>query len=307
MAPADAGGPLAGCGLAGRWTEDYPMSTISSWHAGGGAEWLYEPAGVGDLERMLGAVYSVMPVLAIGRGTNLLVRDGGVKGTVVKADSVLNRLETDADSGEVVAGAGVPCPKVAKESVNASLRGGEFLCGIPGTVGGALAMNAGCHGSEIWDVVYRVGIVDMQGRSLELEPSAFDIGYRSVRWTGGEGFLFKSAQLALERGERAEGRTAMSRFMNLRRRTQPLTLPNSGSVFRNPPGDSAGRLVEECGLKGLRIGDAQISEKHANFIVNLGAATAADIEALALRAREQVLEQTGTALELEVRIVGEPQ
>lgn len=292
-------------GLRGKWTADFPMSSLSSWHAGGAAEWLYEPADVDDLRALVAAAGDSSPLLFVGRGTNLLVRDGGIDGIAVRCDAALGWVRV-GEGGAVEAGAGAPCPKVAKFAADRDLRGGEFLCGIPGSIGGALAMNAGCHGSEIWDVVAEARAIGPGGEIARRTREDFAVGYRSVE-PRGEGFaLFVSASLALERGAKGEARKAMGAMMAARRRTQPLTLPNSGSVFRNPGGDSAGRLIEECGIKGLRAGGAEISEKHANFIVNRGGASAADIEALIGRAREAVMDRAGVELELEVRIVGRP-
>ena len=298
-------GPEGLPALAGRWTKDYPMSRISSWHAGGSVEWLYEPACLDDLRTLFASADERIPFLFVGRGTNLLVRDGGVRGVAVKCDDTLDWIR-DLDNDALEIGAGVPCPRAAKHSVDRALRGAEFLCGIPGTVGGALAMNAGCHGSEIWSIVRRVGAVGRGGDLLVLAPEDFSIGYRSVENRDGSQLLFAWAELALEPGDREEARAAMAAMMATRKRTQPLREPNSGSVFRNPPEDSAGRLIESCGLKGRAAGDAQISTQHANFIVNHGTASAADIESLIEQAQVAVRERAGIDLDLEVRIVGSP-
>lgn len=299
-------GPFAGRDLRGEWAGDFPMSRLSSWHAGGPAEWLYRPADLGDVSRLLAAAHGAMPVLAVGKGTNLLVRDGGVRGVAVRTGPALDWVSLGPGKAEVSAGAGAPCPKVAKFSVDHGLAGGEFLCGIPGTIGGALAMNAGCHGAETWERVGEVEVVRADGRVDRLGPSAFDVGYRGAQARGKTPVLFGSARLRLSPGDREAARRVMAGMMRRRRATQPLGEPSSGSVFRNPPGDAAGRLIEACGLKGLSVGDAEISRVHANFIVNRGRASASDIEGLIERVRAAVAERAGVRLELEVRIVGDP-
>lgn len=289
----------------GEWVRDFQMSRISSWHAGGRAQWLYRPADLEDAAMLLAGLEGVAPVLAVGKGTNLLVRDGGYRGVAVRTGPALDWVRLGPGEGEVSAGAGTPCPKVAKFSVDHGLSGGEFLCGIPGTVGGALAMNAGCHGSETWDRVAAVETAGADGTVALQDPSDFHIGYRTVRARHGRAVFFGSARMRFSKGERDEARRTMAGMMAQRRSTQPLAEPSAGSVFRNPPGDSAGRIIESCGLKGLAVGDAEVSRVHANFIVNRGGASAADIERLIGLVRAEVLGRAGVGLELEVRIVGE--
>jgi UDP-N-acetylmuramate dehydrogenase len=279
-----------------------------SWRAGGRAARAYRPADLADLREFLSALPGAEPVLLVGLGSNLLVRDGGFAGTVVFTHGVLNRvqLETAANGPPLVyAEAGVPSPKVARFAALNDLTGAEFLAGIPGTVGGALAMNAGCYGGETWRIVERVTTVDRGGQLHTRRPEEYDIDYRFVRLKTGGDEWFVAAHFRLTAGEGARSREAIRDLLTRRIASQPLDQPNAGSVFRNPAGDYAARLIEACGLKGARAGGAEISPRHANFIVNAGGATAADIETLVLRAEQTVRERFGIVLEREVRIVGE--
>jgi UDP-N-acetylmuramate dehydrogenase len=293
--------------LRGTLRRDEPMRRHTSWRCGGSADRAYVPADLDDLSAFLRQLPAAEPVECVGLGSNLLVRDGGIRGTVVLMHAALSAIRFD---GELLfAEAGVASPKVARFAATHDRVGAEFLAGIPGTVGGALAMNAGCYGSETWECVCRVLTVGRDGTLHERTPADYDIGYRSVRRKGREdldGELFAVAWLAFARGDGARARERISALLRRRIATQPLELPNAGSVFRNPPGDHAARLIEGCGLKGFAIGAARVSEKHANFIVNpRGQARAADIEALIAHVRATVLVRTGVALESEVRIVGE--
>jgi UDP-N-acetylmuramate dehydrogenase len=280
-----------------------PMARHVSWRAGGPAERFFVPSSIDALIRFLPSLPEKEPVLFVGLGSNLLVRDGGFRGTVVlmHAPKQQPRLE----SGLVYAEAGVASPKVARFAARVHHTGAEFLSGIPGTVGGALAMNAGCYGGETWDIVERAVTIDRRGELHERKKGEFEIGYRHCRAPGEEWFV--GAYFRLQDGDGEASSARIKELLAKRMATQPLNLPNAGSVFRNPPGDHAARLIEACGLKGLARGGARVSEKHANFIVNPeGAASAADIEGLILQVKEIVLAKTGVALVPEVRIVGEP-
>jgi UDP-N-acetylmuramate dehydrogenase len=258
-------------------------------------------------------------VVFVGLGSNLLVRDGGFGGTVVLMHDTHGAIRLD---GELVfAAAGVASPKVARFAATHGLEGAEFLAGVPGTVGGALAMNAGCYGSETWEFVARADTVDRYGRLRARTPKDFELGYRHVQLaiderrftTEGEPppgpppeEWFVSAWFRFRRGDGERARRRIKALLARRIATQPLALPNAGSVFRNPPGDHAARLIEACGLKGFAIGGARISELHANFIVNpKGRARAADIEALIDHARRAVRDRFGIDLVPEVRVIGD--
>lgn len=296
-------------GLRGKLSWSVPMSRHTSWRAGGIAQRMYRPADLDDLRAFLGALPPDEPLHVIGLGSNLLVRDGGLRGTVLLMHGAMNGL-TEANDGSVYAEAGVPGAKLARFAAIHNLRGAEFLAGIPGTLGGMLMMNAGCHGSEIWQKVLRVRVMDRNGVSQERAPSDYEIGYRSVRRIEERGSrseeFFIAASLKFEAGDGDIARQQIKELLAQRIAGQPLNLPNAGSVFRNPPNDYAARLIEQCGLKGRRIGGAMVSEKHANFIVNTGGATASDIEHLIIEVQTTVLNKTGICLHPEVKIIGEP-
>jgi UDP-N-acetylenolpyruvoylglucosamine reductase len=296
-------------GLRGKLRRDVDMRRHASWSAGGHVERMYQPADLADLILFLRTVPAGEPLLAVGLGSNLLVRDGGLRGTVLLLHAALNELRVEED-GTIYAQAGVPGAKLARFAANNNLRGAEFFAGIPGTVGGMLAMNAGCYGSETWNVVERVQTVDRHGVLHERLPADYEIGYRHLQQKDEKtgvapaSEIFVGAWFRLEKGDGEISRKEIKLLLSKRITSQPLNLPNAGSVFRNPPNDHAARLIEVCGLKGLKIGNAQVSEKHANFIVNLGNATATDIENLINEVRAVVQQKTGIALHPEVRIVG---
>ena len=309
-------------GLRGELRRREPMAGHVSWRAGGTAEAAYFPADLDDLVHFLRSLPVGEPVYMTGLGSNLLVRDGGLRGTVIFTHRALRDIRLDhlgALGGGVYAEAGVACPKVARYAAMNDLVGAEFLAGIPGTVGGALAMNAGCYGGETWDIVAHVLTVDRAGRTRARTREDYEIDYRHVRLKGEGGGRkeededdqgdrteewFIATSFRLKRGSGAESRRKITELLRQRIATQPLGEPNAGSVFRNPKGTYAARLIEDCGLKGRAIGNAMISDKHANFIVNRGGARAADIEALILLAEHSVREKFGIVLEREVRIVG---
>ena len=280
-----------------------PMARHVSWRAGGPADRFFVPHTLEALAEFLRSLPGEEPVLFVGLGSNLLVRDGGFRGTVVLMHAA--KKNARLESGLVYADAGVASPKVARFAAREQLTGAEFLAGIPGTVGGALAMNAGCYGSETWDIVERAVTIDRDGAIRERQKADYEIGYRHCHFPKEEWFV--GAYFRLQPGDGEASRTRIKELLARRMATQPLSLPNAGSVFRNPPNDHAARLIESCGLKGVTRGGARVSEKHANFIVNPdGRASAADIEALILEVKKTVLERTGVELIPEVRIVGEP-
>lgn len=298
--------------LRGEMRLEQPMSKHTTWRAGGRADRCYHPADAADLVNFLRTLAPSAPVHVLGLGSNLLVRDGGIRGTVILTHGALNGLRACSESSSLTlyAEAGVASPKVARYCALHDLAGGEFLAGIPGTVGGALAMNAGCFGAEIWERVSRVLTVDRLGQVRERTPDEYEIGYRSVKLKATETLdprpeFFLAAWLTFPRGDGMAAQKRIRDLLSRRVATQPLSQPNAGSVFRNPPGDFAARLIEVCGLKGRRIGAAQISEKHANFIVNLGGARAADIESLIAEADARVATKLGIHLVREVEVIGE--
>lgn len=279
-----------------------PMSKHTSWRVGGPADRYFKPADMEDLCRFISTLAADEPVTWVGLGSNLLVRDGGVRGTVIATSGMLNEL-TAVEDTLIRAEAGVSCAKAARFAANLDCTGAEFLAGIPGTIGGALAMNAGAFSGETWDIVEKVDMLSRDGKILQRDASEFDVGYRSVR--GLNGCWFSAAYFRLQKGDVSGAKTKIRELLNKRNESQPTNLPNAGSVFRNPENDYSARLIEVCGLKGYRIGGAEVSQKHANFIINTGSATASDIESLIAHVHDTVLQQQGVDLIREVRIIGE--
>lgn len=304
----DMSEPPAHLPLRGALRHDEPMAKHVSWRAGGRARTFFQPADVADLAAFLRALDPAMPVLFVGLGSNLLVRDGGFPGAVVFTHHALTGIERVEGSGPSLffkAGAGVPTPHLARFVARHGGGGAEWMCGVPGTVGGALEMNAGCYGGETWDHVAVVETIDRAGELHARSSADFEIGYRHVRLRSRADEWFVSGVFGFPAGDEKASMARMRELLSRRVATQPLNQPNAGSVFRNPEGDHAARLVESCGLKGFAIGGAQVSRKHANFIVNAGGASAADIEALVDHVHATVLGRTGVDLVREVRIVGE--
>ncbi len=298
--------PTRFIGLRGALAHDAPLARHTSWRAGGNAQSLYIPADRDDLAQFLRQLPADEPLLVLGLGSNTLVRDGGVRGTVVVMHNP-GAVIAVAD-GLIYADAGVASPKLARFAAVHGCAEAEFLAGVPGTVGGALAMNAGCYGGETWSYVARVEVLTRSGEFVVRTPADYTIGYRHVARTDGSvpDGVFTAAWFRFPGGDVEKARARIKQLLSQRIATQPLSLPNAGSVFRNPPGDHAARLIEACGLKGQSIGGARVSEQHANFIVNPGGrGRAADIESLIGLVRETVRAQTGIVLVPEVRIVGE--
>lgn len=291
--------------LRGQLRHDEPMSRHVSWRAGGCVRRAYTPADLDDLADFLRQTDDDEPLLFLGLGSNLLVRDQGFEGTVVFLHGALKNMHIESD-GTLYAEAGVASPKVARFAANSGRAGAEFLAGIPGTVGGALAMNAGCYGGDTWNVVSRVRTIDRRGALRLRDPADFDIGYRHVVSRAGGDEWFVAAWFSLPAGEPERSRATIKSLLEKRIAAQPLQLPNAGSVFRNPPNDHAARLIQACGLKGCAIGGVRVSEKHANFIVNPGGeGSAEDIEALIAHVQRTVQERFAVTLTPEVRIVGQ--
>jgi UDP-N-acetylmuramate dehydrogenase len=278
-----------------------PMARHTSWRAGGLADTWFRPATRQDLIEFLGTLAPDAPIYWVGLGSNLLVRDGGVRGAVIAVQDALGGVK-DLGNGRVSAGAGVACTVFARHCVRQGLGPAEFFAGIPGTIGGALAMNAGAFGGETWEQVETVEVVDRQGNVRTRTPADYKVSYRQVdgpvdEWFLGATFAFtENYDTSMDK---------VKALVNERKDKQPLGLPSCGSVFRNPPGDHAARLIEASGLKGFGIGGAVVSAKHANFIINEGSASAADIEALIEHIQTVVCEQHGIELQPEVHIIGE--
>ena len=287
--------------VSGDIRENEPMSAHTSWRVGGPAQLYFKPAGIDDLSQFLADLDIQMPVFWFGLGTNLLVRDGGIPGVVISAAGIFTDLEKTGDHTLRV-GSSVPCTQLARQCIRWGMGPSEFFAGIPGLVGGALTMNAGAHGGETWQRVVNVTTIDRHGNLHSRTPGEYSIAYRSV--TGPQNEWFVEANMQFDPEADASMETLKS-MLARRKDTQPLGLPSCGSVFRNPPGDHAARLIEAAGLKGHRIGGAEVSGKHANFIINRGNASAQDIEKLIEHVKNTVSEYHGVRLLPEVRIVGE--
>ncbi|HYK25896.1 MAG TPA: UDP-N-acetylmuramate dehydrogenase [Steroidobacteraceae bacterium] len=305
--------PALGNDFTARVRRNERMSRHTSWHVGGPAELYFTPHDRADLAAFVKTLPPEMPVHWIGLGSNLLVRDGGLRGVVIALHGALERLER-LDETTVYCEAGVACALIARQCIKWRLGPAEFFAGIPGTLGGALAMNAGAFGGETWRHVVGVETLDRRGVEHTRAPSEYEVSYRHVRApVAGEGFLSARLRFTARRGAggssategSASAEAAVRSLLERRKASQPIGEWSCGSVFTNPPGDHAARLIEAAGLKGFKIGDASVSTKHANFIINHGAASAADIERLIEHVAAEVERVHGVRLEPEVRIMGE--
>lgn len=293
---------MASHAYKGTLLNNEPLAKYTSWRVGGPAQRMYIPENKADLIDFVAGLPNGEPVYWIGLGSNLLVRDGGVRGTVINTRSRLKEMRL-IDTDRVYVEVGVPCAHVARFCSDLGLAGAEFLAGIPGTMGGALKMNAGAFGGETWQIVDQLEMLNQQGQVLNRNKYEFEVAYRSVKGIDSEWFL--AAQLKLAKGDSQVSQLQIKALLEKRNTSQPTNKPTCGSVFKNPAGDHAARLIEACGLKGYRIGGAVVSEKHANFIENQGNATAVDIETLIQHIQTQVQQQFGISLQTEVCRIGE--
>jgi len=291
---------------AGRVEFDAPMRRRTTFRVGGNAEVLYAATDLEDLCRIVSClVRENIPYLVIGRGSNLLVRDGGIRGVVILLSGIFSRIEGgQPDESDVLAGAGLSIAGLLIWCRRRGLSGLEFLAGIPGTVGGAVAMNAGAFGDEIGAWVREIRLVDPHGELHTVDRSRLTFSYRSLEREKGTIIAQAGFRLNPDTGKGVAVR--ISGYLRRRKASQPIEDASAGSVFKNPPNDYAGRLIEQAGLKGKRLGGAMISPKHANFIVNTGRATAADVLALMDAAREAVMRTAGIELKPEIHVVGDP-
>jgi len=281
---------------------DIELKDFNSWKVGGRAEQFI----ICDEKEILAAFIKKkkikLPITLIGLGSNLLVRDGGIKGTVIVMHGGLKKINDD--DGMIYSEAGVSCSKLSKFTAKNGLADSAFFSGIPGTIGGALAMNAGCYGSETWDYVQKVLMINLNGDQVERNKSDFNISYRQVINNNKDEF-FLAAWFKFPKGDKEESEKRIKELLAHRKETQPLNWPTAGSTFRNPKDNFAAKLIEDCGLKGYQIGGAQVSEKHANFIINLGNASALDIENIITYIQKVVFEKKNIQLLREIRIIGE--
>ncbi|MEX0830414.1 MAG: UDP-N-acetylmuramate dehydrogenase [Nitrospirales bacterium] len=281
-----------------RWHE--PLAPLTSLHVGGPADVFVMPSDVADVIRVIrGVRTSLIPLMVLG-GTNVLIRDKGIRGIVMDLKH-LTHIQEEADH-VVYAQAGVRLPRLMQFALGRKLSGMEWAAGIPGTVGGGVVMNAGTRLGEMQDVLHAVDFVSINGKRKRIAAAALAFQYRKTRLPKG---IVVGAWLQLAPAAKATIQSATKQYLQFRKATQPLTLPNAGSVFKNPTGDSAGRLIEAAGLKGLRMGDAEVSTKHANFIVNRGGATAEHALTLVREIQDSVVRKFGVRLQLEWKVVGE--
>ncbi len=286
--------------VRGRYSENTPLDKITWFRVGGPAEVMFRPADAEDLARFFESRPADVPVTVIGVGSNLLVRDGGVPGVVIRLGRGFADITTDGS--RITAGAAAPGLNVALTARDAGIAGFEFLSGIPGTIGGALRMNAGAYGHEMNDVVVSAQALDPQGRLHRLSPG--DLGFAYRHSAVDDDWIFTSAEMEGMEGNEGKIAKRMAEIRGARETTQPVRTPTGGSTFANPPGAKAWELIDQAGCRGLTRGGAMVSEKHCNFLVNTGGATAADLEGLGEEVRRRVKEQSGVTLEWEIRRIG---
>ncbi len=287
--------------VRGRLTPDAPLAPLVWFKSGGVAQTLFEPADDADLQDYLRALDPSVPVMALGLGSNLIVRDGGVPGTVVRLGKAFAKVDA-IDATTLRCGGGASGILVSSTARDAGIGGLEFLRSIPGTVGGFVRMNGGAYGREVKDILVEADIVRRSGERVTLSLADLSYTYRHSELP--EGAIVVSATFRGFAKDPAEIQAEMDRIAAEREAAQPLRSRTGGSTFKNPPGAKAWQLVDQAGCRGLRIGDAQVSEKHCNFLLNLGSATSADIEALGEEVRKRVLAHAGVTLEWEIQRVG---
>ena len=296
-------GGLIPTDVRGDLKKDAPLAKLVWFKSGGAADWLFEPADLPDLRAFLAQLEPGTPVMALGLGSNLIIRDGGVPGVVVRLGKAFSTVEVKRDC-VIECGGGAPGILVSSTARDAGIGGLEFLRGIPGTVGGFVRMNGGAYGREVADILVDCDVVMPNGALLTLPVGDLDYSYRHSRLT--DGAIVVAARFKGEPGDPAAIGAEMDRIAEARETSQPLRTKTGGSTFKNPPGTSAWKLVDEAGCRGLTMGGAQVSEKHTNFLINTGNATSADIEGLGEEVRRRVSEKTGVSLEWEIKRVGRP-
>ena len=287
----------------GKLAQNAPLARHVWFKSGGEADWLFEPVSVEDLMNFLSQLEPGMPVMPLGLGSNLIIRDGGVPGVVVRLGKPFASVEVKRDN-VLECGGGAPGILVASTARDAGIAGLEFLRGIPGTVGGFVRMNGGAYGREVADILVDCDVVMKDGACVRIPVGDLDYSYRHSRLP--DGAIVVAARFKGVPGDPAEIEAEMNRIAHAREETQPLRSKTGGSTFKNPEGDSAWRLVDAAGCRGLKMGDAQVSEKHANFLINTGNATSADIEGLGEEVRRRVAQETGVNLQWEIQRVGRP-
>lgn len=288
--------------LRGKLENEASLAKFTSWKVGGVADVLFRPADLDDLKEFLASLEHEKPITWLGRGTNVLIRDGGIRGVVILLHGCLDQIEI-LDDKTIRVEVGASCAKLARFSADQDLCGAEFLAGIPGTIGGALAMNSGAYGGETWEHVISVETINRKGQLQTRDAGNFSIGYRSVEGLNNEWFV--AATFKFNEGDGVTARRKIRELLDIRNAAQPVGNHSCGSVFRNPSNEHAAKLIDKCNLKGITVGGAQVSTKHANFIINLGNASAQDIENLITKVRKTIENECGVSLVPEVKIIGE--
>jgi len=284
----------------GKLTESAPLAPLVWFKSGGPAQWLFEPRDIDDLQQFLRALDPALPVWPLGLGSNLIIRDGGIRGVVVRLGKAFAAIETDGH--QIKCGAGAPGISVASKARDHGIAGMEFLRGIPGTIGGAVRMNAGAYGREVCDILESADMVLRNGDLMTIALA--DMGYSYRHSDLPEGSIVVSATFVGESGDPEIIGAEMKRIAEEREASQPLRTKTGGSTYKNPEGKKAWQLVDEAGCRGLQIGQAQVSEKHCNFLINLGGATSTDIETLGEEVRKRVKAHSGVELQWEIQRVG---
>jgi UDP-N-acetylmuramate dehydrogenase len=292
---------ISSLSLRGRLTPNAPLAPLTWFRTGGAAEWLFRPADAADLADFLKVLPDGVPITLLGAGSNILVRDGGISGVVIKLGRGFNEITLEGDSYRV--GAAVLDATLAQTAAAEGRAGLEFLIGVPGSIGGAVRMNAGCYGAEVADVLESVAVVDRRGQAHTVQAAELGLSYRHSAFP--DDWMIIGAVLRAPLGEAEAIADKMAHIRTMREEAQPLGTRTGGSTFANPPGDRAWRLIDAAGCRGLRQGGAMVSEKHCNFLINTGTATSADIEDLAHEVCRRVLAHSGVELRWEIRCVGE--
>jgi UDP-N-acetylmuramate dehydrogenase len=295
--------PISMQGIRGKLTPDAPLAPYVWFKCGGKADWLFEPADLEDLKEFLARLEGEMPIMALGLGSNMIVRDGGVPGVVIRLGKAFASVEARRDK-VLECGGGASGILVSSNARDAGIAGVEFLRGIPGTVGGFVRMNGGAYGREVSDVLIDCDVILPTGEFVTLPARDLEYSYRHSVLP--EGAIVVAARFQGREGIPAEIGEEMDKIAAAREASQPLRTKTGGSTFKNPPGHKAWQLVDEAGCRGLKLGGAMVSEKHTNFLINTGEATSADIEALGEEVRRRVYDKTGITLEWEIQRVGRP-
>lgn len=295
--------PVPMDGVRGRLTRDAPLKKLVWFQSGGNADWLFEPADLDDLKEFCARLDGSMPVMALGVGSNMIIRDGGVPGVVIKLGKEFTNVEITGET-TLEAGSAAPVSIVARRAAKAGIDGLSFFTGIPGSVGGVTKMNGGCYGRETCDVLTECDVILPDGQFVTLRNADLQYSYRHSALP--EGAVVVAARFEGFPGDPDTIKAEMDRISNERKGSQPIGSRTGGSTFKNPPGHSSWKLIDDAGLRGFRHGGAQVSEKHCNFLINTGDATSTDIEELGEEVRRRVYENSGIQLEWEIKRVGRP-